>query len=165
LKAKKKEHGDSMIRRITIEQEKSLNLLDIIMVRNDMKKKHMKVANIDHTIDHTIDPEQSTEPGSIDENKQRELLKNKRGKNEDKWEIIDEKIPAEYSRYIEEDMMNNRLMERLNSEIDFRINDNLIDSMSKPYDDHHTYDAKTETIDTFAKFDKTSGKILKTKKF
>jgi len=145
LRAKKKEQCQMMMKRLANEQEKSLNVLDVIMVRNDrrkLKKERLKSIVVVPDI------------GYDDEKNQIEILKNKRGSVEDKWETLDNKIPAEYSRMIEEDMMNNRLMERLNSEIDFRLCDEQENEIAKPYDDMNNYDMKIENIDTFAKFDK-----------
>lgn len=146
LRAKRKEHGNMIMRRLASDQEKSLNILDIIMVRDDRRKLKTERLKSHDMGKHDLDKSERMNPI--------EILKNKRGYGEDKWESLDKKIPDEYSRLIEEDQMNNRLMERLNSEIDFRLQDDQENEIAKPYDDHNNYDMKIENIDTFAKFNK-----------
>ena len=61
-----------------------------------------------------------------------------RGKTERKWDshtLSDQK----YEKYVKEDSMNNKLMERLNSEIDFRTRDEK-NKIVKPFEDDDSYD-------------------------
>lgn len=63
-------------------------------------------------------------------------LVQKRGKNEKHWEMHQNKIESHYKEEIKKDFTNNKLMERLNCEVDFRINGNRKKEIEKPYDDH-----------------------------
>jgi len=70
-----------------------------------------------------------------DEDEENDILVKNRGKNEKLFKN-NNKIDSKYIKYIETDQMNNKLMERLNSEIDFRsegINKSIIE---KPFDEN-----------------------------
>lgn len=79
-------------------------------------------------------------------NDTKEALIKTRGKTEELWQkqaIIDPK----YSRYQKDDIMNNKFMERLNSEIDFRTDDYTFD-IERPFDDD-----VNDVIGVYAKYD------------
>lgn len=82
----------------------------------------------------------------LEENKREEsnnIVKKTRGKSEmQKWGTNDLYDPK-YSKYVEEDQMNNKLMERLNTEIDFRLSDNPKSrtNIIKPFDDADDMDS------------------------
>jgi hypothetical protein len=77
-------------------------------------------------------------------------IKKKRGNREEKWKSHDIHDPK-YEKYIKEDSMNNKLMERLNSEIDFRMDDVKV-AIEKPFDDD---DDDQSVLDGFARFEAT----------
>jgi hypothetical protein len=52
---------------------------------------------------------------------EKKLLEKKRGKMEKAWG--GGKIDPKYAKYVESDAVNNKMMERLNSEIEFTMND------------------------------------------
>jgi hypothetical protein len=71
----------------------------------------------------------------LEENKienEKKVIDDARGKNEKYWNNKNNYDPK-YSKYIKQDTMNNRLMERLNTEIDFRFEDNK-NEIVKPFD-------------------------------
>lgn len=79
--------------------------------------------------------------------KDKKMIQECRGKNEKYWEthgLYDEK----YSKYAKDDTMNNKMMERLNSEIGFRLDDNNKMRIVKPFDD-----GDDDDMDTFARYD------------
>lgn len=86
----------------------------------------------------------------IDDNKkdedQKEIEK-KRGSREHMWESKGIYDPR-YVKYQKEDSMNNRVMERLNSEIDFRIDEHKKVKIEKPFDD-----GEPGSTEEFARFD------------
>lgn len=89
----------------------------------------------------------------IDENRkdidQEELIK-KRGRNEEIWQNKNLYDPK-YIKYQKDDVMNNKLMERLNSEIDFRSDDTQKISIEKPFDD-----GDLNNTEDFARYEKSS---------
>jgi hypothetical protein len=96
----------------------------------------------------------------IDENRkdkdQQELI-NKRGKAEGKWQNKDIYDPR-YIKFQKEDVMNNKLMERLNSEIDFRSDDPRKTQIEKPFDDDLD---GTDVTDEFARYEPTADEEIK----
>lgn len=93
--------------------------------------------------------------------KDQEIITNIRGKNEKVWNS-DTLYDPKYAKYVKEDVVNNKLMERLNSEIDFRHDEGDKQLMEKPYDDNYG------GSDMFAKFDTNdneNGKNNKNKKY
>lgn len=83
------------------------------------------------------------------EEEDQELLHATRGKSEGRW---GSSYDPRYSKYMKEDVMNNRMMERLNSEIDFRLAEGNKMQIEKPFDDT----GKTDTTDQFARFENDS---------
>lgn len=62
----------------------------------------------------------------------------KRGKMEKVWESHQTRfsnLEPQYKEEVEKDFTNNKLMERLNCEVDFRVNGNRKKEILKPYDD------------------------------
>jgi hypothetical protein len=57
-----------------------------------------------------------------------------RGQDHSRWRSEDLNDPK-YAKYAKEDRLNNRMMERLNTEIDFRKEDNSRNNIVKPFDD------------------------------
>lgn len=79
-----------------------------------------------------------------------EFLQKKRGGTTEKYWGTDKLYDPKYVKYMKEDTMNNKMMERLNSEIDFRLNEESSKmNMEKPFDEVSQYD----TMDMFARFD------------
>lgn len=70
-------------------------------------------------------------------NKEYNNILNKRGYMERYWETNQKftKIDPKFKTEIEEDFNNNKIMERLNSELDFRMNDKKRTNIIKPYSD------------------------------
>lgn len=82
-----------------------------------------------------------------------------RGAREKQWEggtIYDPK----YAKYQKDDTMNNRMMERLNSEIDFRTDDDAKIKVIKPFDD----DDKEDITDEYAHYKPPKESNIKTKR-
>jgi hypothetical protein len=75
------------------------------------------------------------------ENDQKDIEKS-RGRIEKVWNSQTLYDPR-YAKYVKEDTMNNKLMERLNSEIDFRLTDGNKMVIEKPFDDHDVLDDST----------------------
>lgn len=87
----------------------------------------------------------------IEDNKRdadRNEIKKTRGKNEEAWESKEIYDPR-YVKYQKEDVMNNKLMERLNSEIDFRTDPDSHGRVriEKPFDD-----GEPENTEQFARY-------------
>lgn len=74
----------------------------------------------------------------------------KRGKMEQYWESHRtrfSKLEPQYREEVEKDFTNNKLMERLNCEVDFRVNGNRKKEILKPYDDQNDFsDSEQEII-------------------
>jgi hypothetical protein len=70
----------------------------------------------------------------MDKKKQNDtnILNKVRGNNESKW---GSSYDPKYAKYMKADTMNNRMMERLNSEIDFRESEYDRATIEKPFDD------------------------------
>jgi hypothetical protein len=86
----------------------------------------------------------------ISENKKdndKKIIENTRGRVEKQWETDDLYDPR-YIKYVKEDSMNNKMMERLNSEIDFRLNESNKISIEAPFD----ADDENNNIDTYARY-------------
>lgn len=84
----------------------------------------------------------------IEDNKResnQKLLEKSRGKTEKVWGVTYDPM---YAKYIKEDTMNNKLMERLNSEIEFRNDDIGRSKIEKPFDD-----GVPDTTETFARYE------------
>ena len=67
--------------------------------------------------------------------------------NKSQWNKI---YDPKYIKYAKEDAMNNKLMERLNSEIDFRHDDISKLNIEKPFND---YIDESDTTELLAKYD------------
>lgn len=116
------------IKDIFNDQENSLNRLDRL---NKLKAYHDLI-------------EENNKEKTYD------LIKEKRGKMENVWGT-DELYDPKYSKYMEEDYANNKMMERLNNEIDFRLNENKCIKIIKPYDnmsDNNDSDDSDESGDS-----------------
>jgi hypothetical protein len=87
----------------------------------------------------------------IDDNrkdKDRKDIVKKRGKTETMWQNGDVYDPK-YIEYQKDDVMNNKLMERLNSEIDFRMDDPHKTKIEKPFND------TLDNLEEFARYEQT----------
>lgn len=77
-----------------------------------------------------------------------ETFVKKRGKIEQLWESHATRfgnLEPQYREEVEKDFTNNKLMERLNCEVDFRINGKPNKKeILKPYDDKNDYDSEEE---------------------
>ena len=62
-----------------------------------------------------------------------ERVLEKRGKMEKYWEANKKGIYNKFKTELEQDFTNNKLMERLNCELDFRINEEKTKETIKPY--------------------------------
>ena len=107
-----------------------------IIKNNEYKKNINKIINEQHKNIDKLDNIKKFEVYRkiLDDNKKdnnKLSLLFKRGKNEEMWNTIND---PEYIKYIQEDVNNNRLMERLNSEIDFRKNSVKSKKFIKPFD-------------------------------
>ena len=104
-----KKHTDNKITKILATQQTSLNMLERI---NNIKSKENNIMDTKKQTDVSI-------------------LNKARGDNESKWETS---YDPKYAKYMKEDTMNNRMMERLNSEIDFRQSEYDKSEIEKPFD-------------------------------
>ena len=86
------------------------------------------------------------------------MIEKIRGKGENKWNN-DTLNDPQYTKYVKEDFMNNKLMERLNTEIDFRHSEGKKIQIQKPFDEND----EENLIDSFARFEPLP-KISKTGK-
>lgn len=113
LRVINKKHIDNKIDKILQTQESSLNMLERI---NNIKSKESNI---------------------MDEKKKTDtlILNKARGENESKWKST---YDPKYAKYMKEDIMNNRMMERLNTEIDFRHSDYDKSIIEKPFDINNT---------------------------
>ena len=73
------------------------------------------------------------------------IIETARGKKEHVWGVNHDK---RYMKYAKEDTMNNKLMERLNSEIEFRTDEEDKIRIEKPFNDNDI-----DTNEAFAKYD------------
>ena len=62
-----------------------------------------------------------------------EKILERRGKMEKHWESNREGLDNKFKQELEQDFTNNKLMERLNCELDFRINEKKSKDTIKPY--------------------------------
>ncbi len=101
--------------------------------------KEKKIKNdIDEKVENLIKlKEISDQKKHLAKMKEFEILMKQRGEMEKCWEFnkATSKIDPRYKNEVETDFTNNKLMERLNCELDFRINDNQkLRDFIKPYD-------------------------------
>lgn len=78
----------------------------------------------------------------------------KRGHMEKCWESHQTRfgdLEPQYKEEVEKDFTNNKLMERLNCEVDFRVNGNKKKEILKPYDDKDDYDSEEEAYQNSAR--------------
>ena len=114
----------------------------------DLKVKSKSKKNIDQNkkiLDDILKKQEESlnELDKLTETKQKEetndnkdeILVKIRGKNEKLFKN-NNKIDSKYMKYIEMDQLNNKLMERLNSEIDFRMEGNNKSIIEKPFDEN-----------------------------
>ena len=113
-----KNQTNKKINKILRTQELSLNMLERI---NNIKSKDDNIMNEKKMNDV-------------------EILNKSRGSNESKWKISYDPI---YAKYMKEDIMNNKMMERLNSEIDFRQTECDKTIIEKPFDNDIDTDIET----------------------
>ncbi len=76
------------------------------------------------------------------------IIQKIRGKGEERWNN-DTLYDSQYTKYVKEDLMNNKLMERLNTEIDFRHNNGKKIQIQKPFDENK----EENIIESFARFE------------
>lgn len=79
--------------------------------------------------------------------KDNEDIEQTRGKTEKVWGSI---YDPKYIKYAKEDTLNNKVMERLNSEIDFRLEDNGRIQIVKPF-----AEGDQDATEQFAKYEQT----------
>lgn len=86
----------------------------------------------------------------IEDNKKEkdtESIETHRGKTERVWGTT---YDPRYTKYAKEDTMNNKVMERLNSEIDFRNDDGKRSHIEKPFDD-----GDPDATEPYARYEET----------
>src|SRR5207249_2387201 len=74
------------------------------------------------------------------------ILEKTRGKTERVWNAT---YDPRYAKYAKDDTMNNKMMERLNSEIEFRCDETGRMKIEKPFDDNNTPDSS----EVFARYE------------
>ena len=114
-----KRYTDNKINKILSTQQASLNMLERI---NNIKSKDANIVNKKKINDVNV-------------------LNSSRGTNESKWNTQHD---PKYAKYMKEDIMNNRVMERLNSEIDFIQEGCNKTVIEKPFDN-----VDTDTNDSY----------------
>lgn len=113
-----------------------------------LKKQKEKISEIDDVQKMKAYAEILEDNIKDKDNKEVELT---RGKTESKWGST---YDPKYIKYVKEDLLNNKLMERLNSEIDFRHDDVNVIQIEKPFEDE---DINSQNGDEpFAKYEKPS---------
>lgn len=133
--------------------DKNVAQKDIIKQIAKKKKLAMKLAKeekekktINAGIDIILKSKQKQKPDNT-------FIK-KRGNMERCWESHQTRfgnLEPQYKEEVEKDFTNNKLMERLNCEVDFRINGNKKKEILKPYDDREDYDSEEESYKNSAK--------------
>lgn len=82
----------------------------------------------------------------------KKMLRKTRGNNEKNWNSNNIYDPK-YAKYLKDDSMNNKLMERLNSEIDFRMDDTKA-GIERPFEKMD----ENDIMETFAKYENPNRK-------
>jgi len=86
-------------------------------------------------------------------------LEESRGAREKLWEVHGMYDPR-YVKYQKEDFMNNKLMERLNTEIDFRNEPGKKPKIEKPFDDGDHFDS-TESFARYEQLPKSTKRHIR----
>lgn len=133
--------------------DKNVAQKDIIKQIAKKKKLAIKLAKIEKEkktisagIDTILKAKQKQKPD--------ETFIKKRGKMEQCWESHQTRfgnLEPQYKTEVEKDFTNNKLMERLNCEVDFRINGKKKKEILKPYDDRDDYDSEEEAYQNSAR--------------
>lgn len=112
-----------------------------------MAKETKEKNDIDASINTILKSQQSHKPD--------ETFVKKRGNMERVWESHKTRfgnLEPQYREEVEKDFTNNKLMERLNCEVDFRINGKVNKKeILKPYDDKEDYDSEEEAYTNSAR--------------
>lgn len=146
------------ILKVKLDEESSNMKLDDVDIDNKNVSTHMKkiLKEQQDSLDKIYKMQKVKAYEKLLEDNEKEetnnMLKDKRGKLENEWEnsnIIHNNNPFDpnYAKYIASDVNNNKLMERLNCEIDFR-SDTRKNIVIKPFDNNDIDDPN----DPFAKF-------------
>lgn len=84
------------------------------------------------------------------------LEENERESTQKIKDSVSSKVDPKYAKYVEQDHANNKLMERLNCEVDFRLsgydNDRKVKIIS-PFETNATMNSSDNLTDTFASFE------------
>jgi hypothetical protein len=133
--------------------DKNVAQKDIIKQIANKKKLAMKHAK-EEKIKKTINDDLDTILKSQQKHKPDETFIKRRGHMERFWESHKTRfsnLEPQYKEEVEKDFTNNKLMERLNCEVDFRVNGNKKKEILKPYDDCDDYDSEEESYKNSAK--------------
>jgi hypothetical protein len=111
-----------------------------------MAKEEKEKNDINSSINTILKSQHSHKPD--------ETFVKKRGSMERVWESHKTRfgnLEPQYREEVENDFTNNKLMERLNCEVDFRINGKVKKEILKPYDDKEDYDSEEESYTNSAR--------------
>jgi hypothetical protein len=143
-------NGEIINKNHSVEDDNNKNNKNKYSVRDEyesmMKKQKKSLSDLDN-ISRIKAYAELIEDNKKDSN--RKDLERSRGSREKRWEIhgtYDER----YIKYQKEDIMNNKLMERLNTEIDFRSDPNGKTMIEKPFNDDDI-----ENTEMFARYEQT----------
>jgi hypothetical protein len=137
---KSKSNAEKELERFEKIRKDSLKQLKKIEIDKARKEAYSEMLDDVNDVDNSSDD-------------QIDAIYKQRGDNEKHWDNKD-MYNSDYARYAKEDKLNNRMMERLNSEIDFRLTGNAKDNIVKPFDDNNN----VGITDTFAHYNNTPSK-------
>jgi hypothetical protein len=139
-KSNNKSNAEKELERFEKIRKDSLKQLKKIEIDKARKEAYSEILDDVNDVDDSSDD-------------QIDAIYKQRGDNEKHWDNKD-MYNSDYARYAKEDKLNNRMMERLNSEIDFRLTGNAKDNIVKPFDDNNN----VGITDTFAHYNNTQSK-------
>ena len=138
----KKENNDPD-KNLSIEEQKKLELEKIL------KKQKDSLTQLDKITKGKVTRDKMKAYMDIIEDNKRETdeqeIQKTRGETERVWGST---YDPRYAKYVKEDTMNNKMMERLNSEIEFRCDETGKINVEKPFDD-----GAPDNTETYAHYD------------
>jgi hypothetical protein len=110
-----------------------------IKIHKNIKSKNLLEKEIESKLDKIIETENQDEAYKkiLKENEEENYKKTEKKQNDKYW---NKTIDSKYKEQVEGDMANNKLMERLNSELDFRVHGHDKKTIIKPFFQHDSDD-------------------------
>lgn len=118
--------GMIVLEDILLHKQKRLRAMQM-----ELKRRHD--AKIEHALHDLVDKQDEEEEAYqrlLEENRKEHIIKKKKLEHDRRWNI---RADPKYASEIEKDFSNNKLMERMNGELDFRIHGADKDVVSRPY--------------------------------